>query len=60
MIRKRTPAPRSSEEDVKTSRSDIRAFLEPALYLLPFFLGIVVFTFFPILNVFLMSFKEKY
>lgn len=34
--------------------------VEPFLYLLSFFLGIVIFTLYPVVNVFLLSFKEKY
>lgn len=34
--------------------------LEPYLYLLPFFAGIFVFIFYPVINVFLLSFKENY
>lgn len=34
--------------------------LEPYLYLLPFFLGIAVFTLYPVINVVLISFKEGY
>lgn len=34
--------------------------LEPFLYLLPFFIGILIFTLYPVINVFLMSFKENY
>ncbi len=34
--------------------------MEPYLYLLPFFLGILVFTLYPVINVVLMSFKEDY
>ena len=33
---------------------------EPFLYLLPFFLGILIFTLYPVINVFLLSFKEEY
>ena len=33
------------------------ARIEPFLYLLPFFLGIAVFTLYPVVNVVLMSFK---
>jgi len=33
---------------------------EPFLYLLPFFLGILIFTLYPVINVFLLSFKEDY
>ena len=36
------------------------ARIEPYLYLLPFFLGIAVFTLYPVVNVVLMSFKEDY
>ena len=36
------------------------ARIEPFLYLLPFFLGIAVFTLYPVVNVVLMSFKEDY
>ena len=36
------------------------ARIEPYLYLLPFFLGIAVFTLYPVFNVVLMSFKEDY
>lgn len=38
-----------------------RSFLskiEPYLYLLPFAIGIAVFTLYPVINVVLMSFKE--
>lgn len=34
--------------------------VEPWLYLLPFFAGLALFTLYPVVNVFLMSFKEKY
>ena len=40
-----------------------RSFLsriEPYLYLLPFLIGIAVFTLYPVINVVLMSFKEGY
>ena len=33
---------------------------EPLLYLIPFFLGLLVFTIYPIINVVIMSFKEGY
>lgn len=33
---------------------------EPFLYLLPFFIGILVFTLYPVINVVLISFKEGY
>ena len=34
--------------------------IEPFLYLAPFFIGIIIFTLYPIFNVFFMSFKENY
>lgn len=34
--------------------------VEPFLYLLPFLVGIAVFTLYPVINVVLMSFKEGY
>ena len=34
--------------------------IEPYLYLLPFFLGIAIFTLYPVVNVVIMSFKEDY
>ena len=33
---------------------------EPFLYLLPFLIGIIIFIFYPVINVFLISFKEEY
>ena len=36
------------------------AKVEPFLYLLPFFIGIAVFTLYPVINVVLLSFKEGY
>ena len=34
--------------------------LEPILYLLPFAFGVIIFTLYPMINVFIMSFKENY
>ena len=34
--------------------------VEPYLYLLPFFLGILIFILYPVINVFLLSFKKNY
>ncbi|MBR2802390.1 MAG: sugar ABC transporter permease [Erysipelotrichaceae bacterium] len=34
--------------------------LEPVIYLLPFVIGLLIFTVYPIINVVLMSFKEGY
>lgn len=38
----------------------LKAKAEPYLYLAPFAIGVLVFTLYPILNVFLMSFKENF
>ena len=48
----------SAENDL-LRRSAFERF-EPFLYLLPFFLGVIVFTLYPVVNVVLMSFKEDY
>ena len=37
-----------------------RTFLEPSAFLLPFMVGILLFTLYPFINVFLISFKEDY
>ena len=34
--------------------------LEPLDYLLPFLVGVIIFTFYPMIRVFIMSFQEKY
>lgn len=34
--------------------------IEPFLYLLPFTIGVAIFTLYPIVNVFILSFKENY
>ncbi len=34
--------------------------IEPFLYLLPFIIGILIFTLYPVINVFLLSFKDYY
>lgn len=34
--------------------------LEPLLYMIPFALGLIVFTVYPVVNVVIMAFKEKY
>lgn len=50
----------SSKKGTDTTRIPFRKIVEGCLYLLPFIIGILVFTVYPILNVFLISFKEKY
>ena len=54
-----------SEQTKKKNRdtSDYYIFnrrFEPLIYLVPFFLGLLVFTIYPIINVVIMSFKEGY
>lgn len=34
--------------------------IEPFLYLIPFIIGILIFTLYPVINVFLLSFKDDY
>ena len=34
--------------------------IEPYMYLLPFFIGVIAFTLYPVINVIVMSFKEDY
>ncbi len=41
-------------------RAALGALLEPLDYLLPFFVGVCVFTFYPMIRVAIMSFQEKY
>lgn len=52
-VMKRTAA---SEQPRLTART----FLEPALYLAPFLIGIIIFTLYPFVNVILISLKENY
>ena len=37
-----------------------RTFVEPALFLLPFMVGLLIFTLYPFINVFIISFKQDY
>ena len=46
--------------DTELGERSLFSRIEPFLYLLPFFLGIAVFTLYPVVNVVLMSFKEGY
>lgn len=41
-------------------RLTARTFLEPALYLLPFLIGLIIFVVYPFINVLLISVKEDY
>ena len=49
-----------SPMDRELRRKRIFSAVEPWLYLLPFFLGLTVFTLYPVVNVVFMSFKEGY
>ncbi len=44
-------------EDFRKKTADI---VEPMDYLLPFFLGVIVFTLYPMVRVFIMAFQERY
>lgn len=48
----------STERDLE--KKGFLSKIEPYLYLLPFALGILVFTLYPVVNVVLLSFKEGY
>ena len=45
---------------LKENKVNIFTFLEPAGYLTPFLLGILIFTLYPFINVIVISFKENY
>lgn len=45
------------DEDGKVK---VAEFLEPMDYLLPFFVGVLIFTLYPIVRVVIMSFQERY
>ena len=38
----------------------LKTFVKPALYLLPFMVGVIIFTIYPFFNAILISFKEDY
>ena len=38
----------------------LKTFLKPALYSLPFMIGVLVFTIYPFFNAIIISFKEDY
>lgn len=45
------------DEDKKVA---VAEFLEPMDYLLPFFVGVLIFTLYPVVRVVIMSFQERY
>jgi len=51
---------RIKKRDLDSATIKPKTFLEPLTYLLPFIIGLAIFTIFPILNVFLISFRENY
>lgn len=50
----------SRQPRLNGERTTARTFLEPAAFLAPFLIGILLFTLYPFINVFLISFKEGY
>jgi multiple sugar transport system permease protein len=54
---RRGNAPQEEGDNPKAAR---RTYAEPLLYLLPFLIGIAVFSLYPILNVFAISVRENY
>lgn len=51
---------KAASEERELEKKGFFAKIEPYLYLLPFALGILVFTLYPVVNVVLLSFKEGY
>ncbi len=47
-------------DNYNTGKFKIKNLIEPALYLTPFLLGLIVFVIYPFINVLLMSFKEDF
>ena len=50
----------SRQPRLNGERATARTFLEPAAFLAPFMIGLILFTLYPFINVFLISFKEGY
>ena len=50
----------STRSAEKKKGISLKSKVEPYLYLAPFAIGVLVFTLYPIVNVFLLSFKEGY
>ena len=50
----------NTTRDRKRSTRLLMRKLEPLFYLLPFAVGVIIFSVYPIINVFIMSFKENY
>ena len=47
-------------ESISTGNYIFNRPLEPLIYLIPFMIGLLIFTIYPIINVVIMSFKEGY
>ena len=47
-------------KEKKFSLTKLKNKSEWLIYLLPFLIGIIIFTLYPIVNVFLISFKENF
>ncbi|MBQ8093003.1 MAG: sugar ABC transporter permease [Clostridia bacterium] len=51
---------KNTVQERKIENKSFLSKIEPFLYLLPFLIGLVVFTLYPVINVVLISFKEGY
>ncbi|MEM5773967.1 MAG: sugar ABC transporter permease, partial [Anaerolineaceae bacterium] len=60
IIKRAAALPKPGKAAIDRPRVTARTFLEPAVYLAPFLVGIILFTLYPFLNVILISFKEGY
>jgi len=49
-----------SKSQVDGPKPTWKDYAEPLMYLAPFLFGVIIFTLYPIVNVFLMSFKENF
>lgn len=52
--------PRSKQREQDFQIGTSKSLLEPALYLLPFLAGLIIFTLYPFVNAFVISLKENY
>ncbi len=53
-------APKKHRENINTGNYIFNKKGEPLIYLIPFAIGLLIFTVYPIINVIIMSFKEGY
>ena len=54
----RNPFSKKKDQGLEVGTS--RSMIEPAFYLLPFLLGLIIFTLYPFVNAFVISLKENY